>query len=128
MTQLLTDYFAPGVPRDASSVRDCYAAIVRLATSKEREVRLQFHHNVIVETHSRGGFGTGNSIDELNQLVEEGDLVFAKHRASCFYNTNLELELRMRGIDTLIVSTPATRAVPAAIAARLDPSPVPPPR
>ena len=66
VTQLLTDYFAPGVPRDASSVRDCYAAIVRLATSKEREVRLQFHHNVIVETHSRGGFGTGNSIDELN--------------------------------------------------------------
>ena len=68
VTQLLTDYFAPGVPRDASSVRDCYAAFVRLATSKEREVRLQFHHNVIVETHSRGGFGTGNSIDELNQL------------------------------------------------------------
>jgi len=43
-------------------------------------------------------------LEELDQLVEERDLVFAKHRASCFYNTNLELELRMRGIDTLIVT------------------------
>jgi len=43
-------------------------------------------------------------LEELNSLVEEGDLVFKKHRASCFYNTNLEVELRMRGIDTLIVT------------------------
>src|SRR5215208_6237897 len=68
VTQLLTDYFGPGVTRDRDSVRQCYDAIVRLAASKAREVQLQFHHNVIVETHSRGGFGTGNSIDELNML------------------------------------------------------------
>jgi ureidoacrylate peracid hydrolase len=43
-------------------------------------------------------------LEDLGALVEEGDLVFPKHRASCFYNTNLELELRMRGIDTLIVT------------------------
>ena len=50
--------------------------------------------------------GTWDSelLEDLGRLVEEGDLVFAKHRASCFYNTNLEVELRMRGIDTLIVT------------------------
>jgi ureidoacrylate peracid hydrolase len=43
-------------------------------------------------------------LDDLASLVEDGDLVFPKHRASGFYNTNLELELRMRGIDTLIIT------------------------
>jgi hypothetical protein len=68
VAQLLTDYFGPGAARDRDSVRQCYEAFVRLATSKAQEVRLQFHHNVIVETHSRGGFGTGNSIDDLTML------------------------------------------------------------
>jgi hypothetical protein len=31
-------------------------------------VRLQFHHNAIVETHSRGGFGFGSGTDELTML------------------------------------------------------------
>jgi ureidoacrylate peracid hydrolase len=43
-------------------------------------------------------------LDDLQGLVGEDDLVFKKHRASCFYNTNLEVELRMRGIDTLIIT------------------------
>ena len=43
-------------------------------------------------------------LEDLGKLVEDGDLVFAKHRASCFYQTNFELELRMRGIDTLIIT------------------------
>jgi ureidoacrylate peracid hydrolase len=47
-------------------------------------------------------------LDDLKGLVAEDDLVFTKHRASCFYNTNLELELRMRGIDTLIVTGVST--------------------
>jgi ureidoacrylate peracid hydrolase len=43
-------------------------------------------------------------LEDLGKLVEDGDLVFAKHRASCFYGTNFELELRMRGIDTLVIT------------------------
>ena len=31
----------------------------------------------------------------------EGELVIKKHRYSAFYNTNLETQLRNRGIDTL---------------------------
>ena len=63
VAQLLTDYFGPA--RDRDSVPQCHQALVRLAAGKEQEVRLQFHHNVIVETHSRGGFGTSGSSDEL---------------------------------------------------------------
>lgn len=47
-------------------------------------------------------------LDQLKSLVAEDDLVFTKHRASCFYNTNLEVELRMRGIDTLIITGVST--------------------
>lgn len=66
VAQLLTDYFGPA--RDRDSVPQCHQALVRLAAGKEQEVRLQFHHNVIVETHSRGGFGTSGSSDELTML------------------------------------------------------------
>jgi ureidoacrylate peracid hydrolase len=41
---------------------------------------------------------------ELAPLVRDEDVVFVKHRASCFFNTTLELELRMRGIKALIVT------------------------
>jgi ureidoacrylate peracid hydrolase len=47
-------------------------------------------------------------LDELKPHVGPEDLDLVKHRASCFYNTILETELRMRGVDTLIVTGVAT--------------------
>lgn len=35
---------------------------------------------------------------------QEGELVIKKHRYSAFYNTDLETQLRNRGIDTLIIT------------------------
>jgi ureidoacrylate peracid hydrolase len=63
-------------------------------------------------THiQKGGYlpclrGTWDSeiYDELAPLVIEDDVVFTKHRASCFFNTTLEPSLRMRGITTLVVA------------------------
>src|SRR3954451_4472695 len=66
VAQLLGDYFGPA--RDSDSVRGCHRALQALATSKALEVRIQFHHNVIVETHSRGGFGTSGGTGELTML------------------------------------------------------------
>ena len=43
-------------------------------------------------------------VDDLREVVTESDYVFAKHRASCFYNTTLEVALRMRGTRTLIIA------------------------
>ena len=43
-------------------------------------------------------------MEEMKGLVGDDDLVFPKHRASAFYNTNFEQELRMRGIDTLMIT------------------------
>jgi ureidoacrylate peracid hydrolase len=43
-------------------------------------------------------------LDELQPLIAEGDEVFEKHRASCFYSTTLEAKLRMYGITGLIVT------------------------
>jgi ureidoacrylate peracid hydrolase len=36
--------------------------------------------------------------------VRDDDVVFIKHRASCFFNTTFEASLRMRGIRTLIIT------------------------
>lgn len=47
------------------------------------------------------GNWAGEIIDEL--APREGDYVIPKHRWSAFYQTKLELSLRARGIDTLIV-------------------------
>jgi biuret amidohydrolase len=38
----------------------------------------------------------------------EGELVIKKHRYSAFYNTNLETQLRNRGIETLIITGTVT--------------------
>jgi ureidoacrylate peracid hydrolase len=43
-------------------------------------------------------------LDELQELVQPEDVVVTKHRASGFYNTTLEVALRMRAIDTLIIA------------------------
>ncbi|GAB7386285.1 cysteine hydrolase [Bacillaceae bacterium] len=39
---------------------------------------------------------------------QEGDLLIKKHRYSAFYNTDLEIQLRNRGIDTLIITGTVT--------------------
>ena len=39
---------------------------------------------------------------------QEGELVIKKHRYSAFYNTDLETQLRNRGIDTLIITGTVT--------------------
>jgi len=47
-------------------------------------------------------------VAQLKGDVMPEDDVFEKHRSSCFYNTTLEVKLRMRGITTLIVCGVAT--------------------
>lgn len=47
-------------------------------------------------------------VDELKGEVKPDDDVFEKHRSSCFYNTTLEVKLRMRGIAMLIICGVAT--------------------
>jgi ureidoacrylate peracid hydrolase len=43
-------------------------------------------------------------VDDLQPYVQPEDEVFEKHRASCFYSSNLEARLRIHGIRMLIVT------------------------
>ncbi len=43
-------------------------------------------------------------VDELKNEISADDDVIEKHRSSFFYNTTLEVVLRMRGISLLIIS------------------------
>ena len=45
---------------------------------------------------------------QLKHDVMPQDDVFEKHRSSCFYNTTLEVKLRMHGVTTLIICGVAT--------------------
>ncbi len=47
-------------------------------------------------------------IDEMKPFIREESEVFRKNRFSCFFQTNLEVLLRSRGIDTLIVTGVST--------------------
>jgi ureidoacrylate peracid hydrolase len=47
-------------------------------------------------------------LDDLKSAVGPDDVVIVKHRASAFYNTTLEVHLRMLGIDTLIITGVST--------------------
>ncbi|WP_283136383.1 isochorismatase family cysteine hydrolase [Rhizohabitans arisaemae] len=46
-------------------------------------------------------------VDELRDLAH-GDVHIVKHRASAFYGTGLEVELRMRGVRTVVVTGVST--------------------
>jgi ureidoacrylate peracid hydrolase len=43
-------------------------------------------------------------VDELQVFTRPEDDVFQKHRASCFYSSNFEAELRIHGIRMLIIT------------------------
>ena len=43
-------------------------------------------------------------VDELQPYIRPEDDIIQKHRASCFYSTNFEAELRIHGIRLLIVT------------------------
>lgn len=47
-------------------------------------------------------------LDEIKQQVKTDDEVIIKHRASAFYNTTLESELRMTGVQVLVVTGTTT--------------------
>jgi len=47
-------------------------------------------------------------VDELQPYVRPEDDVFVKHRMSCFFDTPFDTELRMRGIQILIVTGTTT--------------------
>ncbi|MDO8635001.1 MAG: cysteine hydrolase [Dehalococcoidia bacterium] len=52
------------------------------------------------------GSWTGEVIEELKP--QSGDYVIAKHRWSAFHQTHLELSLRTRGIDTIVLAGGST--------------------
>lgn len=56
----------------------------------------------------RVGTWDAELVTELERVREHDDVLLRKHRSSAFYQTALEQQLRMRGIDTLIVAGTTT--------------------
>jgi ureidoacrylate peracid hydrolase len=71
----------------------------------KRHRQLRGHHHGEGRIHSPAERGTWDAEIEpsLAARIRPSDYVFSKHRASCFYNTSLEVMLRMRGVRFLIV-------------------------
>lgn len=84
----------------------CWSRQEHLADDATRRVRrLQSHHHGEGRTHSPCLRGTWDAEIEgsLAARIGPSDYVFTKHRASCFYNTSLEVMLRMRAVNLLVV-------------------------
>jgi ureidoacrylate peracid hydrolase len=47
-------------------------------------------------------------LDDLQPSIGPDDVLIPKHRASAFYNTTLEVHLRMLGVDTLVITGVST--------------------
>jgi isochorismate hydrolase len=56
-----------------------------------------------------GRFRTGLSVEGL--AVEQGDLCYACPRASVFYGTSLDADLRARGVSTLVMAGISTTGI-----------------
>lgn len=56
----------------------------------------------------RRGTWDAELLDEIKAVRQERDEVVTKHRSSAFFQTTLECELRMRGVQVLIVAGTTT--------------------
>lgn len=56
----------------------------------------------------RAGSWDAELVEPLSDVLDPDDHVLVKHRASAFYQTPLELQLRMAGIEALIVAGTTT--------------------
>jgi ureidoacrylate peracid hydrolase len=114
---LPVEYNVAIIPRVAALVEAAHGAGLPVFWSRQEHTefdaarprhRIRTHLAKIEAIPCLRGTWDAEIVDELKPLIEDGDLVFSKHRSSCFYNTTLEVELRMRAIDTLIVTGVST--------------------
>lgn len=105
------------LPRVESIVTAAHEASVPVFWSRQEHLdgdvalkkhRLATHLNKLDYVPCLRGTWDAELLDDLQHAVGPDDVVFAKHRASAFYNTTLEVHLRMLGIEALIITGVST--------------------
>ena len=107
------------IPNVVGMMRLCRSAGVRITLTRQvhypddqarKRRRIPSHldrRGVKLELCWRGTWDA-ELIDEIKAEVRPEDDVIIKHRASAFYNTPLEAELRIKGIQVLIITGTTT--------------------
>jgi ureidoacrylate peracid hydrolase len=107
------------IPNVVGMMRLCRSAGVRITLTRQvhypddqarKQRRIPSHldrRGVKLELCWRGTWDS-ELIDEIKNEVRPEDDVIIKHRASAFYNTPLETELRIKGIQVLIITGTTT--------------------
>jgi ureidoacrylate peracid hydrolase len=107
------------IPNVIDMMRMCRSAGVRITLTRQvhypddqarKRRRIPSHldrRGVKLELCWRGTWDS-ELIDEIKAEVRPEDDIIIKHRASAFYNTPLEAELRIKGIQVLIVTGTTT--------------------
>jgi ureidoacrylate peracid hydrolase len=107
------------IPNVVGMMRLCRSAGVRITLTRQvhypddqarKRRRIPSHldrRGVKLELCWRGTWDS-ELIDEIKNEVRPEDDVIIKHRASAFYNTPLESELRIKGIQVLIITGTTT--------------------
>ncbi|SDI33968.1 ureidoacrylate peracid hydrolase [Alteribacillus persepolensis] len=119
------DFVKPGAPMQVPMAYDMVPRLKKLLEAC-REKGATVIYTSHVHSKDRGDMGLmadfwepiGNQtalvdgtegIEIFEELApKEGELLIKKHRYSAFYNTDLETQLRNRGIDTLIITGTVT--------------------
>lgn len=114
-------FLAPGAPLESPAGREMIPALARvIALCREHAIPVVYTRQLHREEQSgrrisdhfwpggaeRGGLVDGTPGAELHADIapQQGDVVVDKYRYSAFFRTDLELMLRNRGIDTLIIA------------------------
>jgi ureidoacrylate peracid hydrolase len=107
------------IPNVVAMMRLCRSAGVRITLTRQvhypddqarKRRRIPSHldrRGVKLELCWRGTWDS-ELIDEIKNEVRPEDDVIIKHRASAFYNTPLEAELRIKGLQVLIITGTTT--------------------
>jgi ureidoacrylate peracid hydrolase len=101
------------IPSVAKLVDTCREAGMPIIWSIQEHIRgdaTQRKHKIPTHLEKRNIFVASRGTNELNiqedlkKVYREEDHILWKHRASCFFDTNLETKLKMLGVQMLVIS------------------------
>lgn len=105
------------VPRIAQVVQAAHDALVPVFWSRQEHLpgdaalqrhRLSNHLQKLEYVPCLRGTWDAEILEDLQPSIGPDDVIIPKHRASAFYNTTLEVHLRMLGVDTLVITGVST--------------------
>jgi ureidoacrylate peracid hydrolase len=120
---MVNDFLLPGAPNESARAREILVPRLKslIAACRRKKILVVFTNQTdrpdgsdrgvkrVIFPGSRACIAGTPGVEVYKELgPQDGDIVVAKHRFDAFYATELDLILRGRGVDTVIITGTST--------------------